>query len=189
MADETDEKLPEPEEKSSFRLELYDWMQCLVSALVVCILIFAFIGRVISVDGNSMNPTLLNSDKIIISNLFYKPKQGDIVVLTKKAFSSEPIVKRVIATEGQTVDINFETGEVSVDGRVLDEPYINETTHRQLDMTFPVTVDDGCIFVMGDNRNRSTDSRDSTIGCVDTRCVLGRVYNSILPISRCGLVK
>ena len=76
-----------------------------------------------------------------------------------------------------------------MDGRVLDEPYINETTHRQLDMTFPVTVDDGCIFVMGDNRNRSTDSRDSTIGCVDTRCVLGRVYNIILPISRFGLVK
>ncbi len=181
---------PAPEEeKVPLRTELYDWLQCLVTALVGCILVFLFIGRVIGVDGNSMNPTLLNNDKIIISNLFYEPKIGDVIVLTKRSFSSEPIVKRVIATEGQTIDIDFDTGEVWRDGKLLDEPYINEPTHRYYDVNFPATVPEGCIFVMGDNRNRSTDSRASSIGFVDKRCILGRVYCEILPLSRLGTVK
>lgn len=181
---------PEPEEeKVPLRVEIYDWLQCLVMALVGCIIVFLFLCRVIGVDGNSMNPTLLNNDKILISNLFYEPRIGDIVVLTKRTFSSEPIVKRIIATEGQTIDIDFETGEVWRDGKLLDEPYINELTHKYYDVSFPATVPEGCIFVMGDNRNRSTDSRASSIGFVDKRCVLGRVLCEILPLSRFGLVK
>lgn len=184
----TPKKAAEKEE-TTFRQEVYDWMQCLVTALVACILIFTFIGRVIGVDGGSMTPTLLNGDKIIISNLFGAPEQGDVVVLTKRSFGNEPIVKRVIATEGQTVDIDFFTGEVWVDGKLMDEPYINELTHNQYDVEFPLTVDEGCIFVMGDNRNRSTDSRVSSIGCVDTRCVLGKAYNILVPVSRFGIIK
>ena len=170
-------------EKTSFKTEVYDWIQCLVTALVACILIFLFVGQVIGVEGGSMIPTLHDQDKVIISNLFYTPKQGDVVVLTKWAFGDEPIVKRVIATEGQTVDIDFEAGRVWVDGVELNEPYINEETHKYYDMSFPLTVEKDCVFVMGDNRNHSTDSRYSGIGCVDTRCILGRVYMIVLPFS------
>lgn len=173
-----------PKEKLSLKLEIYDWMQCIVVALVACILIFTFVGRIIGVDGGSMLPTLEDGDKIIITNLYTKLEYGDIVVLTKREFSREPIVKRVIATEGQTVDIDFKAGEVRVDGVLLDEPYINAPTTRQLDVSFPVTIPEGCIFVMGDNRNKSTDSRASTIGFVDTRCVLGKAVNIIWPTSR-----
>jgi len=173
-----------PKEKYSLKLEVYDWMQCIVVALVACILIFTFVGRIIGVDGGSMLPTLEDGDKIIITSLYGKLEYGDIVVLTKREFSREPIVKRVIATEGQTVDINFRTGEVWVDDILLDEPYINAPTTRQLDMKFPVTIPEGCIFVMGDNRNKSTDSRASAIGFVDTRCVLGKAVNIIWPVSR-----
>lgn len=178
----------EPKEKLSAGMEVYEWLQCVVVALVVCILAFVFAGRVIGVDGDSMVPTLLDRDKVIISSLLGEPEQGDIVVLTKRAFSNEPIVKRVIATEHQTVDINFDTGEVWVDGVLLDEPYINAPTHKHYDMTFPATVPEGCIFVMGDNRNKSTDSRESTIGMVDTRCVLGKLCAVIMPFSRFEIV-
>ena len=114
--------------KPSLKGEVYDWLQCIVTALVISILVFVFIGRIIGVDGHSMNPTLLDKQRVIMSNLFFTPKQGDIVVLTKKSFDDEPIVKRIIATEGQKVDINFETGEVWVDDVLLDEPYIAEKT-------------------------------------------------------------
>lgn len=166
------------------RSEAYDWLQCIVTALVCSILTFIFLGRIIGVIGISMEPSFYDSDKVIMSKLFYNPKPGDIVVLTKESFSEKPIVKRVIAVEGQTVDINFETGQVWVDGVLLDEPYIKEVTHLRYDMKFPVTVDEGCIFVMGDNRNRSIDSRDTRIGMVDKRYVLGKVYAIILPLSR-----
>ncbi len=175
-------------EKTSFKTDVYDWIQCLVSALVACILIFLFVGQLIGVEGGSMIPTLHDQDKVVISNLLYTPKQGDVVVLTKWAFGNDPIVKRVIATEGQTVDIDFDEGRVWVDGVELNEPYINELTHKYYDVKFPLTVEKGCVFVMGDNRNHSTDSRFSNIGCVDTRCILGRVYAIILPFSRIGTV-
>jgi signal peptidase I len=170
------------------RTDAYDWLQCIVTALVCSILTFVFLGRIIGVEGSSMVPTFHDRDKVLMSNLFYTPKQGDIVVLTKESFSAEPIVKRVIAVEGQTVNINFETAQVWVDGILLDEPYIAEPTRSSYDVLFPLTVEEGCIFVMGDNRNRSSDSRDSRIGMVDQRCVLGKVYAVILPLSRLGLV-
>ncbi len=178
-----EENVSGKKKKSGFKTEVYDWIQCLVTALVACILIFLFVGQVIGVEGGSMYPTLHDKDKVIISNLLYTPKQGDVVVLTKKAFGEEAIVKRVIATEGQTVDIDFDEGVVTVDGVELIEPYINELTHKYYDLSFPLTVEEGCVFVMGDNRNHSTDSRYSVIGCVDTRCILGKVYMILLPFS------
>ena len=163
------------------RMELYDWVQCIITALVAGILIFLFVGRVIGVKGPSMMMTLLDGDRLITSNLFYHPQQGDIVVVQTDTFGSEPIVKRVIATEGQTVDIDFTAGIVYVDGKALDEPYVNTPTNLQEDFTGAVTVPEGCLFLMGDNRNSSTDSRDASIGMVDERCVIGKVYFVLIP--------
>jgi signal peptidase I len=166
--------------------EMFDWLQSIVSTLVVCILLFVFVGRTIGVNGSSMRQTLEEGDRLVISNLFYTPKYGDIVVLRKESFADYPIVKRVIATEGRTVDIDFTAGVVSVDGVPLDEPYTNTPTNEPEDFTGPVTVPEGCVFVMGDNRNRSTDSRTNTIGCVDTRYIIGKALLRITPISRFG---
>jgi len=165
------------------KMELYDWMQCAVSAIIFAIFVFVFIGRTIGVEGHSMLQTLHSNDRVVISGLFYTPKNGDIIIFRPptEAFGNTPLVKRVVATEGQTLDINFETGDVIVDGVILDEPYINAPTNNRLNFTGPVTVPDGHVFVMGDNRNNSSDSRDSRIGMVDTRYILGKVLFMIIP--------
>ena len=168
--------------------DAYDWLQCLVTALIACILIFTFVARTVGVISVSMQPTLVEGDRLIISRLFFTPKYGDIVVIQKDSFSSHPIIKRIIATEGQTVDIDFDAGIVYVDGEALEEPYTNAPTYEREEFLKPVTVPEGCVFVMGDNRNRSTDSRTSTIGCVDTRCILGKALWRITPISKFGSI-
>jgi signal peptidase I len=168
--------------------EVYDWVSCIVAALLICVTVFVFFARVVGVIGSSMVPTLHDTDKVIISDLFYKPEYGDIVVLRKETFDEKPIVKRVIATEGQTVNIDFERGIVYVDGEALEENYINDLTHNAIDFEGEITVPEGQVFVMGDNRNRSTDSRDDRIGCVDTRYIMGKVLLRIWPISSFGSV-
>ena len=164
-------------------LDLYEWAQALLQAVLLVILIFTFAARLIGVEGTSMVPTLQNGDRLLVtSSLLYNDyKYGDIVILRKQAFDQKPIVKRVIATEGQTVDIDFDTGEVWVDAVLLDEPYINDLTHEDEGMRFPLTVPEGSIFVMGDNRNGSTDSRDVRLGTVDTRYVIGRAVMLVFP--------
>lgn len=171
------------------KTEIYDWLETLVTAIVACILIFLFLFRVVNVDGTSMVPTLHDADKIVISRLDTHYRPGDIVVLTKMSWGSESIVKRVIATEGQTVDIDFNRGIVYIDGKEIDEPYIAEKTNRALDFIGPVEVPEGCVFCLGDNRNRSTDSRRSTIGMIDTRCILGKVVLRLWPFGGFGAVK
>jgi len=166
--------------------ELYDWIEIFVITISAVLLIFTFVIRIAYVDGPSMKYTLQNKDSLIVSNLFYTPKQGDIVVFQAPDSAIEGgIVKRVIATEGQTVDINFETWEVSVDGVVLDEPYVNRLPGvymlNYLNTEFPLTVPEGHIFVLGDNRNHSNDSRNANVGCVDTRYVFGKVLFRIAP--------
>ena len=163
------------------RAEVYDWIQCIIFALVFCVLLFVFAVRMVNVVGHSMVPTLEQSDKVVISNLFYHPKQGDIVVLRKQTLMEEPIVKRVIAVEGQTVDIDFTEGIVYVDGEALEEDYIREPTYTAEGTEFPLTVPEGSIFVMGDNRNGSSDSRDYRLGTVDTRYVIGKAAFLIFP--------
>ena len=180
---EMNEQTPEQSKRSS---EVFDWVQCIASALIVCILIFVFLFRTVGVIGSSMVPTLTEGDRLIISNLFYTPKYGDIVVLRKDSFMNEPIIKRVIATEGQTIDIDFDNGIVYVDGVALDEPYIKEPTYRRLDFVGEQVVPQGCVFCMGDNRNGSTDSRRSTIGMIDTRCILGKVIFRLWPLHSIG---
>lgn len=171
------------------RAEVYDWIQCIIFALVFCVLLFVFAVRMVNVVGHSMVPTLEQSDKVVISNLFYHPKQGDVVVLRKQTLMQEPIVKRIIATEGQTVDIDFDDGVVYVDGKALDEPYVNEPVHDRENFEGKITVPEGCVFVMGDNRNASTDSRDARLSCVDTRYIMGRVYFTLFPVKNIGVVK
>ncbi|SHH51419.1 signal peptidase I [Sporobacter termitidis DSM 10068] len=182
---EADGKQPaapsEKKDNSSARMELYDWLQCIVSAILCGILIFVFIGRVIGVDGESMLQTLQDKDKVVMSDIFYKPRYGDIVVIKTEAFGGTPIVKRVIATAGQTINIDFQTGAVSIDGKVIKEDYINALTHDPEDFQGPLTVPDGCIFVMGDNRNASTDSRSKMVSLVDTRQILGKVLFVLIP--------
>ena len=164
------------------KMELHDWLQCIVSAVVLGIFIFVFIGRTIGVQGYSMGPTLHYYDRVIMTNLFYTPSNGDIVIFRSESERfSDPLVKRVVAVAGQTVDIDFETGDVYVDGVVQYEPYISEPTAKRHDFIGPLTVPEGYVFVLGDNRNNSSDSRDSAIGLVDTRHILGRVLFVIIP--------
>ena len=185
-----DKKTPVENEESVVNVhkEVYEWIQCVVVALICCVLIFVFIARVIDVIGHSMEPTLQEGDKIIITRLAGDYDRGDIVVLRKDTFRQEPIVKRVIALAGETIDIDFTAGIVFIDGMPLDEPYVNELTYDPEDFTGPVTVPEGCVFVMGDNRNNSTDSRRETIGCVDTRYIMGKVVFRILPFSKIGAI-
>lgn len=177
---------PEPENAPS---EIYEWMQSLVSALLICVLVFAFLVRIIGIIGSSMEPTFSDKDSVVISNLFYSPKQGDVVVLRKLSFQEEPIIKRVIALAGQTVNIDFEKGIVYVDDKPLTEPYIKELTLTPLNFDGKITVPENCVFVMGDNRNNSLDSRSSMIGCVDERYIMGKVLVRLLPIDKFGVIK
>ena len=168
-------------------LEAYKTLGELISCLIFVTILFVFAIRLVGVVGDSMYPTLHNGDKLtLLSNFLYEPEVGDIVVLKAPGFDDKPIVKRVIARAGQTVDIDFSTGTVTVDGQVLDEPYINEPTYRDNGTQFPLTVPENCIFVMGDNRNHSTDSRDPRIGCVDQRYVLGKALQIVMPFQRIG---
>ena len=187
MREDEEKKEEMTEEAASQRetpgRELYEWTQALVGSVLTVVLVFTFLIRLIGVDGHSMVPTLQNGDRLLVlsSLLDSDYEYGDIVVLREESFLEEPIVKRVIATEGQTVDIDFEAGVVYVDGEALDEPYINEPTYMEEGTEFPLTVPEGCIFVMGDNRNHSSDSRDSRLGTVDTRCVLGKAVFLAFP--------
>jgi len=180
----------------SSKLDLYDFVQCIISALVVGILIFIFVFRVIGVKGSSMYSTLHNGDRIIATDVFYNPEAGDIIIL-KSSYYDQPLVKRIIATENQTVDIDFSNGTVYVDGKVIDEPYIYEATYVDEGFDGPVTVPEGHVFVMGDNRNESNDSRSPTIGFIDEREIFGKVFWILFPTdgnggydwSRFGFVK
>ena len=184
----------EPEEElssgDSLKLDLYFWLQALVMALVTLILLFTFVGRIIGVDGSSMYPTLHDRDMLLLQSVGYTPRQGDVMVLTKAFRDVDgPIVKRVIAVGGQTVDIDYAAGTVSVDGEVLDEPYINEAMlpPSYANQTH-IEVPEGSIFVMGDNRNHSSDSRDVALGVIDERYVLGRAVCVLLPFQHFGLI-
>ena len=181
-----EEKLPKDQQ---MRLDLYDWIQSLMVALVICVALFIFVVRVIDVSGSSMFPTLHNGDKMIVSGLFYKPKYGDVVVFKTDSYDpNKALVKRVIATEGQEISIDFDRGVVYIDGTPLEEDYIAELTNNKLDFIGPQTVPEGCVFCMGDNRNASTDSRKKEIGMVDERMILGRAFYVAFPSGDMGWI-
>ncbi len=170
--------------------EVLEYAESLTVVFAVMLLIFTFIARPATVDGESMLPTLRNGERLVISNLFYEPAPGDIVVLCGEADREEGrnLIKRIIAVGGQTIDIDFETGEVTVDGEMLDEPYILERTHLDEGTEFPLTVPEGEVFVMGDNRNGSRDSRSLSVGTVKEEYIVGRVLFRFFPFDRFGTV-
>ena len=205
LSTDTVEETEEQEEVKDFRHSIIEWMEVIVSALVAVVIIFTFFVRIATIDGSSMNNTLLHGEKVLISNIAYTPKQGDIVVISRNYNSvdpsqidwtqnrdkSEPIIKRIIATEGQEVYIDFDKGIVYVDGKALDEPYISTPTTSKHDVDFPQTVPEGCVFVLGDNRQNSMDSRFKEIGnsgdgMIREEYIIGRVLLRILPFDKIG---
>ncbi len=171
------------ETETSRRREVYEWIQALVCSVLTVVLLFTFGVRLIGVDGHSMVPTLQHGDRLLVLNsaLCGGYERGDIVVLRKESFLPTPIVKRVIATGGQVVDVDFSSGSVFVDGQRLQEDYVNERTYRNDGTEFPLTVPEGSVFVMGDNRNHSNDSRDARLGTVDARYIIGRAVFLAFP--------
>ena len=173
---------------------LYEWLEEIVSALTLVILVFTFLFRVVTVTGESMLPNFVEGQKLIVTNLGHSVEQGTVVVITNVL--NEPIIKRVIATEGQTVDIDYETGVVYVDGEAVDETQFgleNGITTRPYStleaMVFPQTVPEGCVFVLGDNRSVSKDSRYTEVGMVDTRHILGEAVFTVYPFDRFGVIE
>lgn len=175
-------------ETDKIQKEVFDWVESVVFALAIVVLIFTFVFRVVRVDGTSMFPTLNHNDRVILSSAFYEPKYGDIVVITQENGFHKPLIKRVIATEGQTLDIDFEAGKVYIDGTELNEPYIAEPTHDEEDSAglFPMVIPEGKVFCMGDNRNGSTDSRSNMVGLIDEENIMGKVHLRIYPITDFG---
>ena len=172
-----EEKVPLPK---ALTLYLHDIVYLLCGLMITLLLIF----RVVVVSGTSMNMTLLDGDYLLLlSNTFYRtPEQGDIIVVSKDSFDDgAAFVKRVIATEGQTVDIDFEQGIVYVDGIALQEDYINNLTTTYGGVQFPLVVEEGCVFALGDNRGISKDSRYPDIGQIDTREILGKAVFLLIP--------
>lgn len=172
-------------EPSGAELSIYTWVQALVTAVVGVVLLFTFGVRLISVNGPSMQDTLYTGDELLILNSMYCDfKAGDVVVINDyNAMEplSETLVKRIVAVGGQTVDVDFAAGEVYVDGEPLDEPYIKEPTYEAEGLEFPVTLAEDEVFVMGDNRNHSSDSRDYRLGPVKTGYLQGKVLLLLVP--------
>ena len=183
----------QPAVPNSAAKEFLEWAELFAYSVAFVILLFTFVCRIAVVSGPSMEQTLFNGQVLIVSDRFYEPKSGDVIVFQSNTIlDNEAIVKRVIATEGQTVDIDFATWTVTVDGVPLDEPYVNYIAGAAMNgsnFSFPLTVEKGKLFVMGDNRNQSTDSRSYLIGQVDRRFVLGHVLFRILPVSEFSRIK
>ncbi len=176
----------------AFSRSLFSWLQALVFSLILLVLLFTFFGRVIAVEGHSMDPTLQDGELLLLQSLGYRPAAGDIVVLTKPFASVRgPIVKRIIATGGQRIEIDYAESRVYVDGLPLDEPYLNGVMVAPSDpneQNLSLVVPEGELFVMGDNRNHSSDSRNVLLGTVDERYVLGRAFFILLPFDQLGRI-
>ena len=163
---------------------LYENLQMLVTVIVAVVLVFSFGVRFVKVDGPSMQNTLQHGDQLLVLNswLCGDYKQGDIVIAAKSDFEGgQPIVKRIIAVGGQTVDIDFFAGIVFVDGVALEEPYIKDLTHMTEGVEFPLTLGENEVFLLGDNREESKDSRHPDLGAVDERNIIGRAFFLLLP--------
>lgn len=191
--------------KQSLTKELFDWLDIIITSMVAVVIIFTFLFRIVTIVGDSMQNTFYSGEKIIITDIFYKPKYGDVIVVSRNANNNakgsntvaEPIIKRVIATGGQYVDIDFKTGKVYVgyslgDMVELNEPYTKTPTNMKADVEFPIYVEEGYVFVLGDNRNDSKDSRFTEIGedgLVNEKYILGKAVMRIFPFDRMGTIK
>jgi len=201
------------EPKTRFAEKLFDLIDIVSGAFLIVILVFTFVLRIVTVHGPSMQETLHDKDMLLISHLLLNPKPGDIIVIqVPNPQYDTPIIKRVVAIEGQTVDFDFANWTVIVDGEPIDEPYVNfdylreygsyvldengekifRTSMTSSDIRqdlLPITIGPGKVFVMGDNRNQSSDSRSASIGQVDTRDIVGRVMVRVWPFNKLGIVK
>ena len=167
-----------------YLLSLYDWMGTLIVALSIFALLFAFVIRVVGVDGTSMEPTFQNGDRLLLSVTEDTYLRGDIVVVDR--YTDEPLIKRVIAVGGDTISIDT-AGRVFVDGEMLDETYIQgETVLR--DFSGPLKIPQGYLFVMGDNRSVSKDSRSAEIGLISVKDVVGKAVYCVWPLDAIGKI-
>lgn len=179
------------EEKGTVQKNIVLYLHDLSYLIAVIVMVFLLFFRIVIVSGDSMFDTLVDGDYLLlVSNMFYhQPEFGDIIVVSKASYDDgTPIVKRVIATEGQIVDIDFVSGTVYVDGVALEEDYIHSPTTLYEGVSFPLEVEEGCVFVLGDNRNRSKDSRSPEIGLIDTRQIVGKAIWLVFPGSDHGRV-
>jgi signal peptidase I len=181
----------EQNRRNRFYSDIYEWVGTLSFVLVVFVLLFSFVFREVGVDGISMMNTLNNGDRLIMLSIGYKPQHDDIVVIYVKNLQ-KPIVKRVIATAGQTVNIDYAAHRVYVNGVLQDEPFIKNPTAFMGNppiLEMPVTVPAGCVFVMGDNRNESIDSRSGEIGMINTKYILGKAIIRYFPTGDMKFIK
>lgn len=176
------EEVKKVDAKKQMQLNVYDFVSIIMSAFIIIAVLFIFAFRLVGVDGQSMENTLHHKDWLITMQQ-QEYVYGDIVVITEDNYFNKPLIKRVIARGGQTVDIDYATATVYVDGKALDEPYTKEDfiLEKVDDIDFPYTVPEGKLFCMGDNRNGSTDSRSTLIGSIDERYILGKAVIRILP--------
>lgn len=168
----------------------FDWMESVFASLICVVILFTLFFRIVNVSGPSMLPTLRSNDRVLIRSLGYRPRRNDIVVITHTAMLNEPIIKRVIALENDTVDIDFQTGIITVNGRILEESSDRKKglTEQNSDFQFPLTVPKGHVFVLGDNRSISNDSRFRDVGMIDEHNILGRAECILLPFDRAGVI-
>lgn len=168
--------------------EILEWVQAIVIALVIAFVIRTFFFTMIKVDGQSMEPTLHHNDRLIVTKFMYKPKQGDIIILRPPMYQDTPYVKRIIALPGQEVDIDAEKNIVYVDGVPLDEPYIAEPTATKGNIDYPQIVPENTVFVLGDNRNRSRDSRFRDVGMIPYDAIIGKASIRLWPLKDFGSI-
>ncbi len=173
-----------PTEKRTVDKKLVDLVSIVASSIVAIMLLFTFVFRIVGVSGPSMMNTLIDGDWLLVSAFINEPERGDIVIITQpNNIGNEPIVKRIIAIGGDTIDIDFDTAAVIVNGKVIDEPYLGTpTTNDEFAWSYPLTLKEGQVFVMGDNRQHSTDSRSADIGLIEENYILGQVMVRFSPI-------
>lgn len=202
-----DEPKPEPPKQKqkflvagadSFSAGFYDWVRCVLLAVSVVVFCLTFVFRLVEVDGKSMMDTLENADKVVVTDMFYKPHNNDIIVIAHATNYSHPIIKRVIATGGQTVKLDYDNEKIIVDGAELSEDYIKGTTfsnngskdsnYLPADENGNFVIPEGKLFVLGDNRAVSLDSRSPEIGLIDVNDVIGKAQFVVFPFNRFGNV-